>query len=126
MPYRLTVLVLAFILASPPCWCGWTHAAQVTHAKSCCEEAAAEKKADAPAKSKECPCLQSLKTRELVKAEVKAPVPVLADLHFEVLTALELPRQPFETFFNLREEPHNHGPPGTARPLYQLACSLVI
>jgi hypothetical protein len=125
MPLRLTVLVLAFIMASPPCWCGWSHATQVSHAKSCCEESAAEKKADAPAKSKDCPCQQAIKTRELVKAEVKVPPPVLADLHFEVLTIRELPQHP-ETFFILREEPHNHGPPGKARPLYQMACSFLI
>lgn len=124
MFHRLTALVLAVIMASPACWCGWTHAAATQHVRTCCA-AKAKAKGDAPAKSKDCPCAQALKVRDVVQAKVKVPVPMPLDSFLMRPAMVELQAAEPITVFAAYVPPAN-GPPRMPRPLYYMDCSLLI
>ena len=124
MFHRLTALVLALIVASPACWCSWSHAGEKAHVRSCCE-AKAQHKRGTENKDKNCPCSQALKSREVVQAKVKVPEPVLAELQMPALSVAEITVVPaMKTFAD--HDPLIHGPPREVRPLYHLDCSLLI
>ena len=123
MRHRLTALVLAFIMASPACWCGWTHAAAEAHVRTCCQAKA--KKQNLPAKEKDCPCSQAIKARDLAQGKVSVPAPSLVDLHLTMVPAIAPVLSEIMHSFAVTE-PHEHGPPREIRPLYHLDCALLI
>lgn len=122
MSHRFTALVLALIVASPLCCCGWMHAAEKAHVESCCEAKEAGKPVP---KDKDCVCAQTPKFRDVSHARVAAPAPDLfvLDLPLLAITELEIP---FIGEHSAALVLRNHGPPPLARPLYHRDCALLI
>ena len=129
MPHKLTAWMLALLIASPMCWCGWMHGSHAAEAgkPSCCQDAkskGSEKKG--PEKSGDCPCSQLPKVRDVVSGKISVPaVPVSG----EWLSAWnpvhpELVRQ--DAGHPLWNDLLAHGPPPREVKLFVQYCSLLV
>lgn len=127
---KVTAFMLALLIGSPMCWCGWMHRAPPatsTAVPSCCHAKAKDGKTEQKtSKSKEdCPCAHAPKARELVSSKVKVPEAAAFGMHLQtwsVQTALvpDFPQKAGVTSTT------GHGPPRTAVPLYLLQRALLI
>jgi len=129
MFHKVTAFMLALLIGSPMCWCGWMHSRASGAAASvpaCCHakaKDAAKHESDKP--KEDCPCAHAPKARDVVSSKV--PVPSLKVTDFHLATWTEVP-------VNLgdwsRDEATprgtEHGPPREVLPLYLVHCSLLI
>ncbi len=122
MIHKLTAFVLALLIGSPLCCCGWTHRAEV-EVKSCCQS---KKHSEAPKpKDKEnCPCANTPKVRDLASAKTSLPAPEISPA---ALTHdfVELPALSW-TAIKFKLASSEHGPPRARLPLYLRHCALLI
>lgn len=125
---QLTAWMLALLIASPMCWCGWMHEAQAQAAAKpgCCQEREEAGHSTAPQDSKDCPCSVAPKARDVAASKITVPpVPVTGEwLATWNPVQLELAHrdagvQPDVEFLE-------HGPPPRALRLWVLDCALLI
>ena len=127
---KVTAFMLALLIGSPMCWCGWMHRAPPaasTPVPSCRHAKAQDGKTEQKtSKSKDdCPCAHAPKARELVSSKVKVPEAAAFDMHLQpwsVQTTL-VPHPPQKTLIG---STIGDGPPRTAEPLYLVQCALLI
>lgn len=129
MFHKVTAFMLALLIGSPMCWCGWMHSrAPATSASvpACCHAKAKDAAKHQSDKSKEdCPCAHAPKARDVVSSKV--PLPSLKVMDFHLLTWTEV----LVTHWDGARDGAwvsrtAHGPPRTVVPLYLAQCSLLI
>ena len=131
MLQKLTAWMLALLIASPMCWCGWMHSAQaaavVATKPSCChEKKGATDKKSGPVDNSDCPCAHTPKVRDLASSKAIVPTAPVTDdvlgtwnpVEFELAhSGIEI--APLYYF-------HAHGPPLRTVPLFVRHCALLI
>lgn len=129
MFHKVTAFMLALLIGSPMCWCGWMHSrapAASAAVPACCHAKAKDATKQQSDKSKEdCPCAHTPKARDVVSSKV--PVPSLKVMDFHLLTwtdvlVLHWDEAKDEALVSRTE----HGPPREVVPLYLAQCSLLI
>jgi hypothetical protein len=122
MTRQLTALVLALLIGSPLCCCGWSHRAEPA-VKACCQS---KKHGDSqrPKDKENCSCANTPKVRALVDAKVSVPGHD-ASPSFITNEVAEL-KVPVWTEFQLTLAPDEHGPPRDEVPLYLRYCALLM
>lgn len=130
MAHKVTAFMLALLIGSPMCWCGWMHQQAQVAESSCCHQKAGKTEeghqtpASAPG-SQDCPCSKAPKAREATVTKIAVPALQPSDytpppwLGANVFARIEF-WQPMAV------QTTEHGPPSRAVPLYVRDCSLLI
>jgi hypothetical protein len=126
MIHKLTALMLALLIASPVCWCGWMHVtASQAEVPSCCQHKHDAADTSAPLAPEDCPCSKAPKARETTVAKVLVPAPVMSEGTLP-------PQHPATTFSTVWQPASSvfwrdaHSPPRPAVPLRVLHCSWLV
>lgn len=130
MLHKLTAWMLALLIASPICWCGWMHGDQkvaVNEKPSCCphKKESTEQK-QAPKDPSDCPCSQLPKVRELAVSKVMIPAVPVTDDTLATWNPLLLELAHRDAAPVSFEWVLNHGPPLPGEPLFLRHCALLI
>lgn len=130
MLQKVTAWMLALLIASPMCWCGWMHSAPAAEAAvaakpSCCHDKKESKKA-ASDEANDCPCAHAPKARELTSSKILVPSASMAGdalaLWEPMMLVLDRPAVTVRFLDNL----HAQGPPLRTEPLFVRHCSWLI
>ncbi|MBL9143443.1 MAG: hypothetical protein JNM99_07135 [Verrucomicrobiaceae bacterium] len=126
---KVTAFMLALLIGSPMCWCGWMHSrapAASAAVPACCHAKAKDSAKHESDKSKEdCPCAHAPKARDVVSSKVSLPSLKVMDFHLLTWTKVRVSLWDgvIDEAVASRTE---HGPPREAVPLYMVHCSLLI
>lgn len=129
MFHKITAFMLALLIGSPMCWCGWMHGREPSQAvpvSSCCHVKTKDAAKHESDKSKEdCPCAHVPKARDVVSGKVPVPSLKVMDFPLQNWTEIRVSHAdwPRVEALSLRAE---HGPPREVVPLYLVQCSLLI
>ena len=129
MFHKITAFMLALLIGSPMCWCGWMHSrAQdaATTVPACCHSKAKDTANHESDKSNEdCPCAHAPKARDVVSSKVPVPSLKVIDFHLQTWTDVLVMHGDWS-----RDEASprgtERGPPREVVPLYLVHCSLLI
>jgi hypothetical protein len=121
--------MLALLIASPMCWCGWmhgSHAAEVSK-PSCCQDAkskGSEKKSSE--KPGDCPCSQLPKVRDVASGKISVPVVPVTGEWLSTWNPVHAAQVCDEGSRQIWNDFLAHGPPPREVKLFVQYCSLLV
>lgn len=125
---RLTASLLAFCIALPMCWC-CAAVAEAAPDTGCCAMMQHESCGDTSQQGGQephCPCLKHEDSRDTADTGVSMPASELKLLNAGIWQTEDLPFAAKNFLARNTAASHDGRPPGTAPPIYQRHCALLM